>query len=184
MRKFVVPGVFTVAAVAVIALLVFGVASGNDSSSIDSRVASGRFPVPPNDRMALPMLGSSRTTTLQSFHGKVVVLNVFASWCDPCKTEAPLLAREQKVLRAHDGTLLGVTYQDSTSDALAFVHNYHLDYPIVRDVDGNFAKAYGVDGVPETFVIGRDGRIQALNRGPLTAAWINHNLPRILQRKA
>lgn len=184
MRKFVVPGVITVAAVAVIVLLVFGVASHNDSSSIDSRVATGRFPVPPNDRMALPMLGSSKTTTLDSFRGKVVVLNLFASWCDPCKTEAPLLAREQKVLRAHDGTLLGVTYQDSTGAAQAFVRNYHLDYPIVRDVDGNFARAYGVDGVPETFVIGRDGRIQALDRGPLTASWINQNLPRILARKA
>jgi cytochrome c biogenesis protein CcmG, thiol:disulfide interchange protein DsbE len=80
--------------------------------------------------------------------------------------------------------MLGVTYQDSTNDAKDYLHDYHLTYPVVRDADGNFANSLGVNGVPETFVIGRDGRVQAFNDGPLTASWLNQTLPKILAGRA
>ena len=184
MRKFVVPGVIAVAAAAVLALLAFGVANRNDGSSINDKLAAGHYPVAPNYRTRLPLLSGSGETSLASFRGKVVVLNVFASWCEPCKVEAPLLAHEQRLLAARDGTLLGVTYQDSTGDAQGFVRNYHVRYPVVRDVDGDFARSFGVNGVPETFVIGRDGRIMAFNNGPLTTRWLDRTLPQILARTA
>jgi cytochrome c biogenesis protein CcmG/thiol:disulfide interchange protein DsbE len=184
MRRLVLPGVIAVAAAAVLALLAFGVTRSNGGASIGTEVASGHFPRPPDYRTRLPLLGGSGATSLASYRGKVVVLNVFASWCEPCKTEAPLLAREQKMLAAQNATLLGVTYQDSTSDAEAYLRDYHLRYPVIRDADGGFADSLGVNGVPETFVIGRDGRIQAFNNGPLTARWLNQTLPEILARKA
>src|SRR5262249_52553377 len=112
MRRFVLPGLIAVAAVALLALLTFCGTLQTDTSSIDSRVAQGKFPMAPNAHMSLPVLGSSVSRTLADFRGKVVVLNVFASWCQPCASEAPLLSREQPVLLKSDGTVLGVTYQD------------------------------------------------------------------------
>lgn len=184
MRKFVVPGVIAVAAAAALALLAFGAANHGGGSSINDELASGHYPVAPDYRTRLPLLDGSGERSLASFRGKVVVLNMFASWCEPCKAEAPLLAREQRVLAARNATLVGVTYKDATSDAQAYVRNYHLAYPVIRDVDGNFAGSYGVNGVPETFVIGRDGRIMAFNGGPLTAQWLKQTLPPILAGKA
>lgn len=183
MRRFFIPGLIAVAAVAVLALLTFGVASHSDAGSLDSRVQSGRFPPAPDADRALQLLDSSQKRTLADYRGKVVVLNVFASWCPPCAAEAPLLAREQHLLARHDATLIGVTYEDAASSSAGFARQYHLTYPILRDVSGSFASAYGVNGVPETFVINRQGRIQALTRVPVTSAWLNQTLPAILAGK-
>ena len=180
MRKFVLPGVIAVAAVAALALLAFGVSRNNDTSSIDSKVAAGHYPLPPNYRTSLQLLGSAKRTSLASYRGKVVVMNVFASWCDACKAEANLLRHEQKVLAAHGGTMLGVSYNDAAQDTASFDHQYHVTYPVVHDANGHFVQSFGTDMVPETFVIGRDGRIQALDRGEVTAEWFDSHMPRIL----
>src|SRR6201996_9024054 len=112
MRRLLLPGLVTAAAVALLALLTFGVSKQNDTSSIDSQVQHGKFPAAPNAHQPLPILGKSGTATLADFRGKVVVLNVFASWCDPCQAEAPILAKEQSMLAKHNATLVGVTYED------------------------------------------------------------------------
>src|SRR5262249_41884276 len=164
--------------------LTFGVSNNSDASSIDSRVASGNFPTAPNAGQALPLLGKSGKTSLADFRGKVVVLNVFASWCDPCRVEAPILAKEQPLLAKHDATLVGVTYEDLSSSSEQFARRYHITYPVVRDVTGSFVRSFGATGVPETFVINRKGKIQALNRAQLTAQWLNQPLPPILAEKS
>jgi cytochrome c biogenesis protein CcmG/thiol:disulfide interchange protein DsbE len=175
MRKFALPGVIALVAVAALALLAFGVSRNNDTSSIDAKVARGVYPVPPSYRMPLEMLSSSRHVSLASYRGKVVVLNVFASWCADCATEAPLLAREQKMLAA---------YEDAAPSTEGFVRHYHVDYPVVRDVSGNFVRSFGTDAVPETFVINRQGKVQAIRREPVTAQWFQQTLPKILAGKA
>ena len=180
MRRFLVPGLITCAAVALLAVLASGIAAQNTSSSIDAQVARGHYPLAPDLRARLPLLVGTGRASLAGFHGKVVLLNVFASWCEPCAAEAPLLERAQHELQRHDGTVLGVTYLDNASDSRAFMRQYHLTYPVVRDVNGNFVHSYGVNGVPETFVINRAGRIQALNRAQLTSQWINQTLPKII----
>ena len=184
MPKFVLPGLITAAAVALLLLLAFGISRSSDSSSIDAQVAKGAYPRAPDDNTRLPMLGSDVSTDLKAFRGKVVVLNVFASWCDPCQTEAPLLAREQRMLSTHDATVLGVTYKDAESATERFDRRYGITYPVVRDVSGAFAKAFGANGVPETFVINRSGKIQALRRFPVTKQWLDRTLPPILAEKA
>lgn len=181
MRRFILPGLTTLAAVALLALLTFGVSHQNDTSSIDAQVAHGTFPIVPDASHSLPVLGATnQRKSLADFRGKVVVLNVFASWCPPCAAEAPVLAREQHVLAKHGATLLGVTYEDASTSSEQFARQYHITYPVLRDVSGSFVAAFGTTGVPETFVINRQGRIQALQRSPVTTKWLDETLPRIL----
>ena len=184
MRRFLVPGLVAAAAVAALALLVFGVSAESDSSSIDAQVARGVFPRAPNSSMQLPVLDSGARMSLADFRGKVVVLNVFASWCEPCAAEAPLLAAEQATLAKHGATLVGITYQDNSSSSEQFARRYHITYPVLRDVSGSFARSFGTDGVPETFVINRQGRIQALQRFPVTSQWLARTLPPILAERS
>jgi cytochrome c biogenesis protein CcmG/thiol:disulfide interchange protein DsbE len=184
MRRFILPGLVVVAAVALLTLLAFGVTGQTSTSSIDAQVARGSFPTAPSLKVALPVLGSSRFASLADYRGKVVVLNVFASWCDPCKAEAPILADAELTLRAHDATILGVTYLDNTSASEQFVRQEHITYPVLRDVSGDFVRSFGTTGVPETFVINRQGRIQALRRYQLNNTWLKQTLPQILAERS
>lgn len=184
MRRFIIPGVAVAVAAALLALLAFGVAHQGTNTSIDASVAKGHFPVVPHAGMALPILGSAAKESVSDLRGKVVVLNVFASWCDPCKAEAPILEQEQRQLLRHNATILGVTYLDNSSDSEQFVRQWHITYPVIRDVDGSFIRAFGTTGVPETFVINRQGRIQALLRSQLTGPWLARTLPSILAARS
>lgn len=181
MRRFILPGLVAVAAVALLALLAFGVGGQNAASSIDAQLARGQYPVAPSLDAKLPVLGSKATTSLAAYHGKVVVLNVFASWCPPCKAEAPILAHLQSTLKAHNATVLGVTFQDNPSASEQFVQQQHIDYPVVRDVSGDFARSWGTYQVPETFIINRQGHVQALQRSQLTnGAWLRTQVAKVL----
>jgi cytochrome c biogenesis protein CcmG/thiol:disulfide interchange protein DsbE len=169
-----------VAAVGLISLLAFGVAGQDPNSSIDAQVAHGEFPLAPSRRLALPVLGSSATQTLSGFHGKIVVLNIFASWCQNCSAETAILNQAQRQLGRREGTVLGVTYLDNSSDTEAFVKRLHITYPVVRDVSGSLVRSFGTYAVPETFVINRQGRIQALRRYQLTGTWLSRTVASML----
>ena len=109
---------------------------------------------------------------------------MFASWCDPCKAEAPILEQEQRTLKGQNATILGVTYLDNSSDSEKFVRQQHISYPVVRDVSGSFVRSFGTTGVPETFVINRQGKIAALRRFQIDSKWLSQTLPAILAQKA
>lgn len=180
MRRFLLPASISLAAAALLALLAFAVAGQGNDTSIDAQLARGVRPAAPAAGAPLPGLGSSRTLTLSDLRGKVVVVNLFASWCQPCLAEAPILERTQRLLAGHDGTVVGVTYRDTTGDAEQFVRQHHIGYPVVRDVSGSFARAFGANGIPETFVIDRDGRVAAVRRYQLAGAWLDQTLSRVM----
>jgi cytochrome c biogenesis protein CcmG/thiol:disulfide interchange protein DsbE len=182
MRRYMLPGLVVAAAVALVALLAFGIASESVNGSLDAALSRGIRLEEPDANVALPVLGSSKTETLADFRGRVVVLNLFASWCDPCKAEAAILERTQRQIEGDNATILGVTYLDTTTASESFVRQQHITYPVVRDVSGNFAKAWGANGIPETFVIDRNGRVAALRRYQLTGDWLDQHVKSVLSK--
>jgi cytochrome c biogenesis protein CcmG, thiol:disulfide interchange protein DsbE len=172
----------TLAAAALVALLTYGVASTGPDTSIDERLAAGeRVEAPVRD---LPVLGSDATGSLADHAGKVVVLNVWASWCEPCKTEMPLLQRTHEEIESRGGLVLGIDMQDSTERALAFLDEEGIEFESLRDRDREYVRELGVSGYPETFLIDRQGRIAALRRGPVDKAWLDEHLAPLLEERA
>src|SRR2546423_15654054 len=139
-KRFAIPGTAAVVIVALVALLVYGVASkDSSSSSLDNAVQRGQHPPAPGATRALPAVHGGGTHRIADYRGKVVVLNFWASWCSPCSAEAPLLQRTQEQLGAR-GTVLGATYNDVPGDSLDFERKEHTTYPSVRDVGLNLAQ--------------------------------------------
>lgn len=114
---------------------------------------------------AAPVFSLQRLTgdgdvSLRSLRGKTVVLNFFASWCGPCKREAPVLERLWRQERAQGLVVLGVDANDSRGDGRHFVQVHELTYPVVFDQDGRIASnRYAVSNLPVTYVLNSKGRI-------------------------
>jgi len=128
-------------------------------------------PLPGIERDGKPIPGLSNAT----FKGAVTLVNVWASWCVPCRDEVPFLDQLSRDKRIQ---LVGINYKDSSEDARRFLNRF--GNPFVangRDASGRTAIDWGVYGVPETFLVGRDGRIAYKLVGPVTG----DNLVRVLE---
>lgn len=166
------------AAVVVVGLtvmLVVGIANKNVSHELDEAVARGDRPEAP--AFTLPVLAGGgtvkgpegRPVSLADLRGSVVVVNFWASWCDPCKNEAPLLQALAERQARNGVVVLGIDVQDVSQDAKDFMRTYGMTYPSLRDRNDDVKNAYAATGVPETFVIDRSGRIAFIHRSELAA---------------
>jgi len=144
---------------AVIGLLVFGLVSKGSSG-----VALGD-PAPDGP---LPRLEGGGTGSLADYRGRWVLVNFWASWCIPCREEAPALERFQQRHGGAAFTVLGIDSRDLSEDGRDFVRQYGLSYPQLRDGDGDAAHEYGTTGVPENFLVDPAGKVRLLVRGPIT----------------
>ena len=175
MKRLAVPILAAAVALGLVGLLGYGLMSRSADASLEQAVARGTFPPAPS--ASLPVLGSDATQSVSDLRGKVVVLNFWASWCIPCRTEAPILERAHKRLSAGGaGTVLGVTYNDSTPASLKFADQHGMSFPSLRDVGTKLAERYGTNRVPETFVIDRRGRVVDVFRGQIDQAFIDRAL--------
>lgn len=145
--------------------------SGRDTSVVPSALIGQPAPVtdlPPLDGMALPGLSSA------AFAGKVTLVNVFASWCAPCRLEHPLLMQLSQDERI---VIAALNYKDTPENARRFLGGLGNPYDAIGvDTKGATAIDWGVYGVPETFLVGRDGKIVYKHVGPLGPDIIERHL--------
>lgn len=138
--------------------------SGRDSSVVPSALIGAQAPqiaLPPLEGVALPGLDPAQ------FAGKVTLVNVWASWCGPCRQEHPFLMQLAKDERL---TVVGLNYKDRSENARRFLGDLGNPYDAIGvDDSGRAAIDWGVYGVPETFLVGKDGKIAWKQVGPFTA---------------
>jgi len=106
-----------------------------------------------------PYLGQEGRFLLSDYQGQVVVVNFWGSWCGPCRVEAPMLQQVYSDYEADGVVFVGVAVKDIESDALAYIDEFNITYPNVMDIGGVTEEDYRTQGVPETFVIDKDGNI-------------------------
>jgi cytochrome c biogenesis protein CcmG, thiol:disulfide interchange protein DsbE len=160
-----------VVAAAFVALLAYGLATKSSDTTIDDALADGRPTAAPGfdldvlqrgDPAGNPILARAAADgrlSLRELRGAPVVLNFWASWCVPCRTESPDLQRAWSSRRDRDVVVLGLDMQDITGDARAFIREFGLTYPMVREGGNATAQRYGTTGLPETFFISARGQV-------------------------
>ena len=116
------------------------------------------------------------TLSLADLRGNVVVLNLWASWCPPCTEELPALQSVWTAYQDANVVFVGAAYREKKADVSAAKEAYGLTYPIGLDANNRIANAYGITGVPETYVIDADGRIAHVHIGPVTAEQLSQEL--------
>ena len=124
--------------------------------------------------------GLGAQTKLSDLRGKVVVINFWASWCVPCKDEAPALEAISQKYAGRDVVLLGVNYLDVEHDAVAFLATYGVSYSNGVDLQQRISKAYRITGVPETFVVDQQGVVREVFIQPITEAQLSTTLDQLL----
>jgi cytochrome c biogenesis protein CcmG/thiol:disulfide interchange protein DsbE len=178
---------------ALLALLVWRVVAQQRGPDLVAAIRAGKRP--PAPAFNLPVLWPVTATwpppllsavdqgrlTLAALRGRPVVVNFWASWCVPCRLEAPLLAR---AARAHAGKVvfLGIDVQDLEGDGRDFLRRYKVDYVSLRDTSNSTYDAYGLTGVPETYYLDASGRAVAHSPGQVTAHDLNAGIAAIAPR--
>ncbi len=154
------------------------------AESVAARLAAAKADGAVAPSFALPSIQGTGTISLQNFRGRVVVLNFWASWCGPCREEAPQLQAVWQAYRGRGVQFLGVDHRDDRTAAIAFQRRYGISYPSVSDPAGELSARYRMIGVPTTFVIDGAGRIRFRFVGKVDAPLLRGALAQVLAGKA
>jgi cytochrome c biogenesis protein CcmG, thiol:disulfide interchange protein DsbE len=153
----------TLAVLALIGLLAFGLTTkGSDALAVGE-------PVPDSE---LPRLDGSGSGSLADYRGDWVLVNVWASWCGPCRDESPALQAFHE-RHSDDGfTVLGIDTEDATEAGLDFVAEFELTYPQLHDGPGEYKDELETTGVPESFLVDPEGELALHRPGPVTEEYL------------
>lgn len=159
-------GIPVLAFLAILAWASFSSEGAPSGIAVNESVAEVRQErrVAPDFTLQLP---DGSTLSIEDLRGKVVMLDFWASWCQPCRDEAPALAQVYREYRGRDVEFVGINLWDNPGDAELFLQQEGHEYPNGIDAEGKIAISYGVRGIPEKFFIGRDGSIARKFTGPM-----------------
>lgn len=159
-----------VVAIGFVVLLVYGLTTKAANTTIDDALSRGQAQRAPGFELDDFTDGDVRTApwataaddgrvSLSELRGTPLVVNFWASWCDPCRAEAPRLERSWRSAKSRGVLFVGLNQQDAREDARDFIRSFRLSFPHVRDPGNATARAWGVTGLPETFFIDGRGRV-------------------------
>jgi thiol-disulfide isomerase/thioredoxin len=129
--------------------------------------------------LRLPLVGGGEMD-LESFRGRVVLLNFWATWCEPCKAEMPLFERVQQQYRDRGLTVLAVNFQERDEEITPFLNQLGVTFPSLVDRTGEVTRQWRATGLPTTFLIDRQGIIRDVRVGALTDAMLEDRLTKLL----
>lgn len=162
-------------AVAIVALLVWGLVSKGNS-----RLAVGEEAPAPS----LPKLVKSGSGSLKEYRGKWVLVNFWASWCIPCRDEAPALEKFQREHGGMNFTVVGIDTQDISDDGAKFAKEYGISYPLLHDGNGDNGHEFGTTGVPENYLLEPNGKLAWSEPRPVDATILEEHVTPFLPPSA
>ena len=185
-RTRVIPAIAGLFLVAIVGLILWSMFAPESARRDTSRLVGGAIvldePEAVNDFQLEP-LGGGELVSLSDYRGKTVVLNFWASWCQPCIREIPILMQATREL-GDDVVLIGMNTLDDESEAIAMVNEFNMNYVNLNDNDrgsGAVSVDFGVRGVPETYVINAEGELIAFRRGDFQTAADFHAIVALAQ---
>lgn len=158
------------AVLAVVALLAFGVLRTEPS------IALGE----PAPREPMPRLDGSGEGSIADYAGSWVLVNVWASWCEPCEQESPDIQEFLEERQDEGVVVVGINSRDASGEAREFIERFDLSWEMYRDGDGEIAEQYATLGQPESFLVDPEGRFAAICRGSLTKEQLDRSIGRIV----
>ncbi len=146
----------------------------------DPRHIASPLPGRPAPEFSLPALQEGDSIKLSELRGNVVVVNFWASWCIPCRDEHPVLLQAATNYEPKGVRFVGIAYNDKPEDSKRWLSELGSVYPSLVDAGARTAIDYGVSGVPETFILDRQGVVAFKKFGPISTAEITQKLDSLL----
>ena len=156
--------------------LLLAASLGRDPRALPSELVGEPAPA-----FTLSDLGGGGQLSLADLRGQVVVVNFWASWCLECRDEHPALDAAWNRYRERGVVFVGVLFEDTVQDGAKFADAFQIDWPLVDDPGSRTAIDFGVFGVPETFVIARDGTVVDKRVGPVDYPWLTDTIEEALR---